>query len=133
MSDRLARRTDFSIGVTYDLATVKLRTLNASVKLLSGTKGTGTPGKAAVTITWGNNDTPLLDGAGDERWIAETYSESVREPRGYDKDYADDIVSPYIRAEQGAVKVPTGPGLGYNIDQGKLDSRTVRKEIVKEK
>jgi len=52
---------------------------------------------------------------------------------GFDKDYADDIVRPYIRARQGAIKVPTAPGLGYEIDQAKLDGYTVRKTLIKEK
>jgi len=52
---------------------------------------------------------------------------------GFDKDYGDDIVSPYICARDGAIEVPCRPGLGYEIDQAKLDKYTVRKELLEEK
>lgn len=39
---------------------------------------------------------------------------------GSDKYYRDDIVDPPIRARGGAIPVPTGPGLGVEVDEVKV-------------
>ena len=45
---------------------------------------------------------------------------------GSDKYYAEDIVNPAILATEGAIPTPTGPGLGYAIDEERIRSYTVR-------
>jgi len=45
---------------------------------------------------------------------------------GSDKYYAEDIVDPPIRATRGAIAAPSGPGLGYAPDEGRIASATVR-------
>jgi o-succinylbenzoate synthase len=44
---------------------------------------------------------------------------------GSDKYYAEDIVTPLIHAEQGAIAVPQTPGLGYAVDARTLARYTV--------
>lgn len=63
----------YTRSITYGGRTIKIRPLTASAKLLM-------TGKAAVTVEWGQDDSPVLDGP----WIVETYSDSVREMRGLD-------------------------------------------------
>jgi O-succinylbenzoate synthase len=45
---------------------------------------------------------------------------------GSDKYYARDVVRPPVVAEAGIVQVPTGPGLGHEVDLGWLAERTRR-------
>jgi o-succinylbenzoate synthase len=45
---------------------------------------------------------------------------------GSDKYYQEDIVEPAIRAVGGAIPVPTGPGLGYSVDEGRGARATER-------
>ncbi|NJM07944.1 o-succinylbenzoate synthase [Candidatus Gracilibacteria bacterium] len=44
---------------------------------------------------------------------------------GSDKYYHEDIVTPPIRAANGAIAVPQGPGLGYNVDEEMVRRNTV--------
>jgi O-succinylbenzoate synthase len=45
---------------------------------------------------------------------------------GSDKYYARDVVVPPVAADHGIVPVPTGPGLGHEVDRGWLAERTRR-------
>ena len=45
---------------------------------------------------------------------------------GSDKYYHEDIVNPPIRAAGGAIPVPTGPGLGYAVDEQRVARATER-------
>ena len=45
---------------------------------------------------------------------------------GSDKYYQEDIVSPPVLAHQGAVTVPTGPGLGHEPDLDRIARQTLR-------
>ncbi len=45
---------------------------------------------------------------------------------GSDKYYAEDIVDPAIIATNGAIPVPTGPGLGYAANEERIARATVR-------
>ena len=45
---------------------------------------------------------------------------------GSDKYYAEDIVAPSIRATNGAIKVPNGPGLGYTPNEERIQRHTIR-------
>jgi len=48
---------------------------------------------------------------------------------GSDKSYAEDLVDPPIRAVNGAIAVPIGPGLGFRVDEdriARLAERTAR-------
>jgi o-succinylbenzoate synthase len=45
---------------------------------------------------------------------------------GSDKYYAEDIVDPPIRAVNGAIPVPQGPGLGYKPDLERIERETIR-------
>lgn len=49
---------------------------------------------------------------------------------GSDKYYAEDVVTPPIRAEQGWVQVPAGPGLGYETVEEAVRANTVRTERI---
>ena len=40
-----------------------------------------------------------------------------------------DIVSPEFEVENGEMKVPTGPGIGVEIDVDRIDELTVREEV----
>jgi len=64
-------------AVTFAGVRTELRMMTTTVKLLSKTQ-------AAVTIQWGINDSPILDGTVNGGWVFETYSDSSREPRGLD-------------------------------------------------
>lgn len=50
---------------------------------------------------------------------------------GSDKYYAEDLVEPPIRAVDGAIAVPSGPGLGYAVDEERVQKYTVRQETVR--
>jgi O-succinylbenzoate synthase len=41
-----------------------------------------------------------------------------------------DLISPFIALESGRVKVPTGTGLGFQIDEGVLEECTVEKDVL---
>ena len=71
--DALAKAGVSSTETVVVSPTVTLRIMSASVKLLADDK-------AAVSIQWGIGDSPILDGG----WIAETYSETIRDVRGVD-------------------------------------------------
>jgi O-succinylbenzoate synthase len=45
---------------------------------------------------------------------------------GSDKYYHEDIVEPPIRATNGAIPVPSGPGLGYAVDEERVARATER-------
>ena len=45
---------------------------------------------------------------------------------GSDKYYARDITTVSILATDGAIPVPTAPGLGYDVDEEYVRARTVR-------
>jgi O-succinylbenzoate synthase len=46
---------------------------------------------------------------------------------GSDKYYHEDIVQPPIRATNGAIPVPEGPGLGYGVDEERVARATERR------
>ena len=50
---------------------------------------------------------------------------------GSDKYYAEDIVEPPILADQGAIRVFDGPGLGVEPVEDRIDARTLRKLTVR--
>ncbi len=50
---------------------------------------------------------------------------------GSDKYYREDLVEPPIRAEDGAVAVPTGPGLGFRPIPERVASWTLREETFR--
>ena len=43
-----------------------------------------------------------------------------------DKYYARDIIVPPVAAHDGVVTVPTGPGLGHDVDVHWVEQNTVR-------
>lgn len=45
---------------------------------------------------------------------------------GSDKYYARDLVLPSVTASGGVVRVPTGPGIGHNVDLSWVEQNTVR-------
>jgi O-succinylbenzoate synthase len=45
---------------------------------------------------------------------------------GSDKYYAEDLVEPVISAPGGAIAVPEGPGLGYEVDERRVRRHAVR-------
>jgi o-succinylbenzoate synthase len=49
---------------------------------------------------------------------------------GSDKYYHDDIVAPPIRAFNGAIPVPSGPGLGYAVDEERVARATERRHAT---
>jgi len=49
---------------------------------------------------------------------------------GFEKDYSEDIVSPYIRATDGTIQVPNSPGLGFAPDIPSIRKHTVRELTV---
>jgi O-succinylbenzoate synthase len=49
---------------------------------------------------------------------------------GSDKYYAQDIVDPPILAHAGAIPVPSGPGLGVEVDEGRVREYAVRHVII---
>jgi len=65
--------TGYTLASLLDVDDILLSVLRMDVKLLA-------KARAAVTVTWGVNDTPQFDGA----WLTETYSSTIREPRGID-------------------------------------------------
>lgn len=50
---------------------------------------------------------------------------------GSDKYYAEDIVSPPIRADHGSIKVFEGPGLGVEPDEDRIAAHTLRAIALK--
>lgn len=49
---------------------------------------------------------------------------------GSDKYYAQDLVEPAIRASNGAIPVPTSPGLGYAVDEDRIRHHTHREHTL---
>jgi O-succinylbenzoate synthase len=47
-----------------------------------------------------------------------------------DRFYHSDITAPFV-LEDGYVRVPTGPGLGVDVDEDALDAVTVSREWVR--
>lgn len=50
---------------------------------------------------------------------------------GSDKYYAEDIVEPAIRAARGAIAAPSGPGLGYAVDEERVARACERRLAVR--
>jgi O-succinylbenzoate synthase len=46
---------------------------------------------------------------------------------GFDKYFEEDIVDPPIVAREGIIRVPTGPGLGYEPNMERIERRTIRR------
>ena len=49
---------------------------------------------------------------------------------GSDKYYTEDVVDPQIRATDGAIKVPNGPGLGYTPNEDRIQRHTIRTTML---
>lgn len=49
---------------------------------------------------------------------------------GSDKYYHEDIVDPPIRAVQGAIALPSGPGLGYAVDEERVARASTRHHLA---
>jgi O-succinylbenzoate synthase len=49
---------------------------------------------------------------------------------GSDKYFEEDIVEPPIRAVEGVIRVPDGPGLGHDVVESRVKARTVREESL---
>jgi len=41
-----------------------------------------------------------------------------------------DVISPFVQLEQGQIKVPTRPGLGFEVDEAFLEEVTLEKRIL---
>lgn len=50
---------------------------------------------------------------------------------GSDKYYAEDITTDPVLARAGAIPVPTGPGLGFEVDLERLERATVRTSVIR--
>jgi O-succinylbenzoate synthase len=50
---------------------------------------------------------------------------------GSDKYYAEDLVEPPIRAVEGRVPLPDGPGLGHEPDEGRIARHTLRERTFR--
>ena len=49
---------------------------------------------------------------------------------GFDKDFGDDITNPLIRAVNGTHKMSDKPGIGYEVNEEKLEKYLVNKVVV---
>ena len=74
------------------------------IRLLRATAKLQTDHMVTVTLTWGTNDTPVLDGA----WIVESTSNSSREARGVDGHNAA-VTIEYVNATMLAQPAPAAP------------------------
>lgn len=50
---------------------------------------------------------------------------------GFDKYFDEDLVEPPILARNGAIPVPTTPGLGYEVDETRVRKRTARERTFR--
>lgn len=50
---------------------------------------------------------------------------------GSDKYYAEDITTDPVLARAGAIPVPTGPGLGFEVDLERIERATVRTSVIR--
>lgn len=106
------------------------RVLNIKVSRMAGL----TVAKAAHDLAW-NEGIPVWCGGMHEFGIGRAGNVALSslpnftlpsDVSGSDKYYARDVITPAITARDGAVDVPTGPGIGFEIDHAWIAHNQLR-------